>query len=223
MDPMTMLAIGSSIANMFGGMGGQGTQPQRFLHNQTADMLKLFLGPGAFNAGGYGDNFFFGGMDGARQFAQQPAPEMKAFETARPILEGMLTGMGPQFEHDIAAANSQGGRFSSGNAIMRGEALRHLYNQRTQTADTLFRGAGQAGNATFDRLMQLQSQRLQLLAGLFGMATQFGQGAGEGQNAASAVGGAGMDLAKLLAVLNQGNGSSSMPKGTTLPSGPTMV
>lgn len=140
-----------------------------------ADVLKLlqsFLSPGAFEQGGQGSNFFFGGMNGAKQLLNAPSPEMKTFETARPILEGMLTGTGPQFERDIASANQQGGRFSSGNAILRGEALRNLFNQRTQTAQTLGALAGQAGSAQWDRTMAAQSQMLQLLIGLLGMGGQ---------------------------------------------------
>lgn len=140
-----------------------------------ADMLQLlqsFLSPGAFTQGGAGSNFFFGGMNGAKQLLNAPSPEMKTFETARPILEGMLTGTGPQFERDIASANQQGGRFSSGNAVMRGEALRNLFNMRGQTAQTLGILAGQAGTAEFDRTMAAQTQILQLLVGLLGMGGQ---------------------------------------------------
>jgi hypothetical protein len=145
------------------------------LRQQNIDMLQAFLKPGAFDAGGAGNNFFFGGgsgVNGISQFLNQPSPEMRTYDTARPILEGMLTGTGPQFEADIGAANSRGGRFGSANAVMRGEALRNLFNQRTQTASTLGALAGQAGSSTWDRLSQQQNQRLQLLAGLLGMSNQ---------------------------------------------------
>lgn len=211
MDPMTILATVSSIANLLGGSGGGATKPQKRLHNYSGDLLMKFLSPGAFDAGGFGDNFFFNGPlqrqgIGINQFLSQPSPETKAFDTARPILEGMLTGTGPQFERDISLANSQGGRFGSANAILRGEALRNLFNMRNQTAQTLFSGANMAGNSTFDRLMQAQSQRLQLLSGLFGLGAQFGQNVGGGQNTLSALGNSGMDLATMLSIFHQGNG-----------------
>lgn len=159
---------------LFGG-GHQAIVPPdlRGLRSQNIDLLSALLSPGAFEQGGFGANFFFGGgPDGIAQFLNQPSPEMRTFDFARPILEGMLTGTGPQFERDIAAANSQGGRFSSGNAILRGEALRNLFNQRTQTAGTLGILAGQAGSSQFDRMFQARNQRLQLLAGLLGLSGQ---------------------------------------------------
>lgn len=143
------------------------------LRNQNIDLLSAFLQPGAFDAGGKGANYFFGGgVNGISQFLNQPSPEMRTYDTARPVLEGMLTGTGPQFERDITAANTQGSRFGSANAILRGEALRNLFNQRTQTASTLGALAGQAGSSQFDRMFQVQNQRLQLLAGLLGMSGQ---------------------------------------------------
>ena len=57
--------------------------------------------------------------------------------SAMNVLQGMMTGTGPQFERDIAGANQQGQRFSSANEILRGEALRNLFNLRTQTAQTM--------------------------------------------------------------------------------------
>ena len=140
------------------------------LRQQNIDMLRAFMAPGAFDAGGAGAAFFgSGGMD---SLLKSSSPEMSAYNTARPILEGMLTGTGPQFERDIGMANATGSRFGSGNAIMRGEALRNLFNQRTQTAGALGALASQAGSSQFDRQMAVQSQRMQLLAGLFGMSNQ---------------------------------------------------
>lgn len=157
------------------GHGAQALVPKDLqgLRGQNIDLLRSFLQPGAFDAGGAGSSFFFGaGGDRGSALLNGPTPEMKAYDTIRPVLEGMLTGTGPQFERDIAAANSQGGRFSSSNAILRGEALRNLFNGRQQTAQTLGMLAGQAGASTFDRTMAVQNQRLQLLAGLFGLGNQ---------------------------------------------------
>jgi len=142
---------------------------------------------------------------------------MRTLETARPILEGMLTGTGPQFERDLSLANQQGGRFGSANAILRGEATRNLFNLRNQTAGTLGMLSGQAGQADFSRLMgafgigQQQAQQadiatqrlIQLLQGALGTAQQtaFNVPISQGQNWAGAIGQGGMDIAQLLALL----------------------
>lgn len=160
------------LKSIFGRPVAQVPADMRGLRSQNLQLLQSLLSPGAFQTGGAGLDFFYGGVDGASQLLNSPSPEMQTFNTARPILEGMLTGTGPQFERDIALANQTGGRFSSGNAVMRGEALRNLFNQRTQTAQTLGMLAGSAGNAQFDRQFQVQQQRLELLAGLLGMSGQ---------------------------------------------------
>src|SRR5207302_11249332 len=49
--------------------------------------------------------------------------------------------------------NQQGGRFGSANAILRGEALKNLYNQRGQAAQTLGLLSSNAGQNPFSRLM----------------------------------------------------------------------
>src|SRR3990167_3427999 len=155
----------NKLGNFVFGEGPQAVVPPdlRGLGAQQIQLLMALLSPGAFNAGGAGQGFF-----GVDAFSNAPSPETQTFTTARPILEGMLTGTGPQFERDIASANQQGGRFSSGNAILRGEALRNLFNQRTQTAGTLGVLAGQAGASQF----QKQNQFLQLMAGLLGLGGQ---------------------------------------------------
>src|SRR3990167_11224544 len=133
----------------------------RGLRSNQLQLLQSLLQPG-----GQGIRNFFGelgspqtdlqrqSLGGISQFLNQPAPEQRAFDVSRPILEGMLTGTGPQFEQDISRANQQGGRFGSANAILRGEAFRNLFNQRNQTAQTLGLLAGQAGQAPFGRLLQ---------------------------------------------------------------------
>lgn len=133
------------------------------LRQQNIDLLTSLLNPGAFGQGGVGRDFFFGGAD-----PNAKTPEMSTFETLRPLLESMMTGTGAQFEGDIARANQTGGRFSSGNAIMRSQALGHLFDQRGQTAQTLGLLAGGAGTAQRGQ----QSQLLQLLVGLLGMSGQ---------------------------------------------------
>src|SRR2546426_4124025 len=95
--------------------------------------------------------------------------------SAMNTLQGMMTGTGPQFERDIAGANQQGARFGSANEILRGEALRNLFNMRTQTAQTM--GAlNQQGIGMGQQQAQqadVQTQRvLQLLGGLLGLRQQ---------------------------------------------------
>ena len=87
------------------------------------------------------------GADALGAMLRQPTPEQRAFDISLPQLQEMLTGQGPQFERDLAFANQQGGRFGSANAILRGEAMRNLFNLRNQTAGTLGMLAGGAGAA----------------------------------------------------------------------------
>lgn len=170
---LAVAAGGKALDAIFGSGGRKDARAQvprdmMGLRRQNIDLLSSLLSPGAFNPGGVGRNFFFqGGPQGASQFFDAPSPEMKTMEAVMPLLEGMLTGTGPQFERDIAMANASGGRFSSGNAIMRGEALRNLFNMRSQTAQTMGALAGQAGQAQFMR----QQMFAQLMAGLLGMST----------------------------------------------------
>lgn len=138
------------------------------LRGDTIQLLQALLRPGAFNPGGAGANFFFGGGQGSAKEFLTSAPETQAYNQSRDALLAMLTGGSPQFDRDIAMANAQGGRFSSGNAIMRGEAYRHLYNNRTQAAATL----GGLQNQRFEAFAGLDNQMLQLLAGLLGMSGQ---------------------------------------------------
>ena len=90
---------------------------------------------------------------GISQYLNQPAPEQRALDVAMPGLQEILSGGGPQFERDLALANQQGGRFGSANAILRGEALKNLYNQRGQAAQTLGLLSSNAGQNPFSRLL----------------------------------------------------------------------
>src|SRR2546421_6113016 len=90
---------------------------------------------------------------GISQYLNQPAPEQRALDVAMPGLQEILSGGGPQFERDLSLANQQGGRFGSANAILRGEALRNLYNQRGQAAQTLGLLSANAGQNPFSRLL----------------------------------------------------------------------
>ena len=166
--------IGGGLMGLFGGEPDRAVVPKdmQAMRQQQIALLMSMLQPGAFDAGGAGSNFFGMNSGGLNQFMAQPSPEMSTYNSMRPILEGMMTGTGPQFERDIGMANATGGRFGSGNAIMRGEALRNLFNTRQQTASTLGTLAGQAGSSQFDRMSQMQNQRMQLLAGLLGMSGQ---------------------------------------------------
>lgn len=169
--PLLNKNVRGGVSDWLFGKGAQALVPPdiRGLRAQNIDLLSQLLSPGAFNPGGVGRNFFFqGGSQGASQFFDAPSPEQKTMESLMPLLEGMMTGTGPQFERDIAMANSSGGRFSSGNAIMRGEALRNLFNQRGQTAQTMGMLASNAGQAQMGRAQMFA----QLMAGLLGMGGQ---------------------------------------------------
>lgn len=211
---------GKKLDSWLFGKGVQALVPgdMKGLRAQNIDLLSQLLSPGAFNSGGAGRNFFFqGGSQGASQFFDAPSPEMKTMETLMPMLEGMMTGSGPQFERDIALANTSGGRFSSGNAIMRGEALRNLFNQRGQTANTMGMLAGQAGKSQMDR----QQMFAQLMAGLLGMGTQSTMQFPV-ENSTGFFG----DILKIAAAVAGAKGGGSSPgasTGTPVPSGPTNV
>jgi hypothetical protein len=188
------------------------------LRGQSIGLLQQLLTPGAFDAGGAGQNMFFGqpsalqrqSRSGIEAFLAQPSPESRTLNTARPALEAILSGGGPQFEHDLSLANSAGGRFGSSNAILRGEAGRHAYNARTQAAGTLGVLSGQAGDADFGRLMagaslanQDMMQRAQLLSGILGMAggATLGLPVTQQQNGLSALGGGITDISQMLMLL----------------------
>jgi len=174
-------------------------------------MLQSFLGP----EGGKNLDAFFGNMaspetglqtQSIEQFLkslQGPAPEQQAFDTANPAIQAILNGkpgqqiidaLQPTFDKNLAKANDQGGRFSSGNAILKSNALNDFnllganvaqQGQQTQlqAAQILSMLGEKAGQNPFSRLMgaygvgqnqaqqnDLYTQRhLQLLNGLFGM------------------------------------------------------
>lgn len=169
------------------------------LRGQTLDLLSGLLRPGAFGAGGMGSTMF--------GLSSGPSPEMQTFDTVRPMLEAMMTGSGPQFERDIAMGNQSGGRFSSANAIMRGEAYRNLYNQRNQTAQTLgilSQGAGGAQRGA-------EQFRANLLAGLLGLGGQatLSLPVTQQPNALQNFGQAGMDISQLLMMLQAMRGGNA--------------
>lgn len=187
MEPLTMMFAAKTAFDVLGSMFGHKNSTAvprdlRGLRGNTINMLNTFLqNPDAAMT------HFFGQQSdlqrqtrtGISEFLRQPAPETRAWDFSRPILEGMMTGTGRQFERDISTANSQGGRFGSANAVLRGEALRNLFNQRNQTAQTMGVLAQSAGNNPFDRMMragafadQDQDRRAQLLSALFGMGAQ---------------------------------------------------
>lgn len=160
------------------GQGGQSNSPG----NPIGVFGKLGIGqsPAATFApgGNVSDRLtnVFGSLapQGISQFINQPTPEQQALNTAMPALQEVLSGnpnKNPQFQQDLSVANQQGGRFGSANAILRGQALTGLFNQRTQAANTLGvlgaqAGQGQARQAGF---MDLETQRrLQLLMSLLG-------------------------------------------------------
>lgn len=169
---------GSQFGSLFGNMG-----------TPTTDLQRQSLG-------------------GISQYLNQQAPEQRALESAMPFFgnllgtnpgQGMLDALKPRFEQNLAQANQQGGRFGSGNAILRSravddynllgaQALQQGVNQQLQGTQALALLSGQAGQNPFQRLMggygvgQQQAQqmdnetirRLQLLQGFLGMGLQSG-------------------------------------------------
>ena len=177
----------------------QGVPPQlQGMQQSQIDMLQRLLSGGGQGNALSGISGAFGNLGvpqsdlqrqsvgGISQFLNQPSPEMRALNISMPAINEMLTGTGPQFERDIGMANQQGARFGSGNAIMRGEALRNLFNMRNQTMNTLGMLSGQAGKSDFERLLggfdigKQQAQQgdiglqrlLQLFGGLTGLRQQ---------------------------------------------------
>lgn len=142
----------------------------------------------------------------ASNYLSQPAPEQQALNTAMPFLQnllannpgqGMLDALKPSFDRNLAQANQQGGRFASGNAILRSravddynllgaQALQQGHSQQLQGVDALRLLSGQAGQNPFSRIMgagqmgasdaaqaDLGTQRrLQMLAQLLGVGQQ---------------------------------------------------
>ncbi len=168
----------------FSGQGQPGPQGNAYLGGQVnpLDRLQNFFG----QLGMPTSDLQRQTSTGISQFLNQPAPEQRALDIASPGLQEILQGGGPQFERDLSLANQQGGRFGSANAVLRGEAMRNLYNQRDQAAQTLGMLSSSAGQNPFARLTQgygvgqqqaqqgdVETQRrLQLLMQLLGVGQQ---------------------------------------------------
>lgn len=189
--------------------------PQGFQAGQF-NLLQQLLGGGANGTAGGGLEQFFGGLGspttglqrqatgGIEQFLNQPNPEQRALDVSMPALQNILSGrpgqgimdaLQPQFDRNLASANQQGGRFGSGNAILRSRAVDDFnmlgaqaaqQGQQTQLQAAQMLGllSNQAGQNPFQRLtgafgvgqagaeqadMETQ-RRIQLLMGLLGTA-----------------------------------------------------
>jgi hypothetical protein len=137
----------------------------------------------------------------ANRMLTQQSPEIRAFEAGQSALNGpqlqdtnsaflqqMLSQnpamaiqqlLQPQFEQNIAYANQTGGRFGSGNALMRGQAV--AQNQ-ANLAQLFGQGVSQQLQAAGQLGQQAQNQRSDLLNRL-GLLGQLGASAGAGQRA----------------------------------------
>lgn len=181
----SMAASGINLFNKTGQrLGGGVGQSNAFLSGAAnpLDRLQSFFG----NLGSPQTDLQRQSVSGISQFLNQPAPEQRALDISLPGLQEILQGGGPQFERDLSLANQQGGRFGSANAILRGEALRNLYNQRESAAQTLGMLSSAAGQNPFQRLagafgvgqqqagqQDIETQRrLQLLMSLLGVGQQ---------------------------------------------------
>jgi hypothetical protein len=191
-------------------------------------------------------------LGGISQFLNQPAPEMQALQQSMPMLQsllgrnpgqGVIDAMGPMFDRNLAQANQQGGRFGSGNAIMRSRALEDFnllaaqaaqqgVSQQLQGANMLGILSGQAGQNPFQRMAQgygigqsdagqqdIETQRrLQILQSLLGSATGASFGLPISQTPSGAQQGAQMggQLGQILAMQGMlGGGRSSIPAAPT--------
>jgi len=143
---------------------------------------------------------------GISQFLNQQSPEARALQNTQGALtgianqnsgQGIIDALQPGFERNLGLANQQGGRFGSGNMLLRSRAVDDfnlLSNQALQqgqqnqigAANMLGMLSGQAGQADFGRMldqfrigsaeasqMDIETQRrLGLGSGLMGMANQ---------------------------------------------------
>lgn len=126
------------------------------------------------------------------------APEQRALQLSQPMLENIINGkpgqgvmdaLQPDFLRNLSTANQQGGRFSSGNEILRSRAVEDFsklgaqaaqQGQQTQlqAADMLRLLSGQAGEQG-----DLENQRRIQLMGLLlggGQGVAFGPGTPQG-------------------------------------------
>lgn len=164
-------------------------------------------------------------------FLNGPAPEASGMEALNKILsqnpgQGTLDALKPRFEQNLSAAQSQGPRFSSGNALLSSRALDD-YNLMAQQA--LAQGVNQQlqasqiqsqiGNNQFNRLaggygigQQNAAQgdiatqrRLQILMNLLGVqqSATLGAPVTQGGDFWSHLGQSGFDLASILATLQK--------------------
>lgn len=115
-------------------------------------------------------------------------PEMQALQVSLPMLQNILNGrpgqgvidaLQPQFQRNLATANQQGGRFGSGNAILRSRAVDDFnllganaaqqgQQLQLQAANALAMLSGQAGKAGFERSDLENQRRIQLLSQALG-------------------------------------------------------
>jgi hypothetical protein len=187
-------------------------------------------------------------LQGMSQYLNQPAPETRAFDQSLPALQQILNGkpgqgiidaLQPSFDRNLASANQVGGRFSSGNAIMRSRAVDDFnllgaqaaqqgINQQMQAAQVLGMLGQSAGQGPFDRLMGAMSagdlepsRRIGLLQQLLGTSQQ----ATLGQPTTVTPGGtqqgmqAGFGIAQLIPFLAQMQGMGNIFGGGGIPQG----
>lgn len=190
--------------------GQQVPQDLGGIRSQQIDLLTNLLKPGGWNK--LSESFGMLGSpatglqrqagSGIEQYLNQPAPEQRALDVSMPALQGILDGkpgqgvidaLRPSFDRNLASANQQGGRFGSGNAILRSRAVDDFnllgaqaaqqgQNTQLQASQMLALLSGQAGQNPFNRMTQaygigqqgaeqndLETQRrIQLMAMLMG-------------------------------------------------------
>ena len=156
---------------------------------------------------------------GISQFLSQDSPYMQTINKAFPALQAIMSPQNnPLFQQGLSLANQQGGRFSSGNEILRGQALTNMFGMANQAAQTtgmlgqeVMGNFGQAFGVGQQQAQQgdIGLQRmLQLFGGLLGLRQQATMGLPITQtpNFLQSFGGAGMGLSALLPFLGGAGG-----------------
>lgn len=198
----------------FGQGGGGGLSGGGMFSNMMRGAMGRAGGPAGASRGQLGGDptqrleSFFGSltsplqrqaMQGMSQYLNQPAPETRAFDMSMPALQqilggkpgqGIIDALQPSFDRNLASANQVGGRFGSGNAIMRSRAVDDFnllgaqaaqqgQSQQMQAAQILGMLGQSAGEGPFNRMQgafaagDLEPQRrIALLQQLLGTSQQ---------------------------------------------------
>ena len=218
-----------------GSLGGSGNDPFKNGFGDPTQRLESFFGP-------LTSDLQKQAVGKASDFLNGPLPQQKALDFIGNLLQhnpgqGVMDALQPHFQQNLASANQSGARFSSGNEVLRSQAVND-YNLLSQQA--LQQGVGQQlqgaqmtdmlGQGIMDMYTKAAAlgdtettRRLQLLYSLL----QTAQGAAfqqpiqqSGTNAFSNGLGTAAQMAALLKSMGIGSGDG-IPAAPTLPPGAT--